>query len=792
MMDYKQVYTQRKKEVTDFLAQSIQEVSALGRNDEAQSLQVLLDNVKKDVFSIVVVGEFSAGKSTFLNAMMHKKVLPSYSGETTATVNFLRHASCAPNGEAGIVYYRRPEGRMEVLPDLELDTVKMVVSKEGDKGEDTVADRIDHVDLFFDSDFLKDGVMLVDSPGLNGLAEHHREITEEQIRRSNACIFLFNASQPGSKSNFEFLRELKNRNSNTFFVLNKIDCINEGEGNTIEDVTEYVKQTYCKQFPEEKEMPCIWPVSAQKALAARDKNIHKIKGPFGPQPIETEEQRKELEHDSRLETFEDRLWDYLTNGERARDQLCGPVNRALKALGEEKLALSDRIKVLQQQVSSEELEQQRVALQKEIAALQENMSENSADLDQAIRTAMRDLLEGAEADYSGLRNSVRIEIGDMEDPEELEQYSLELGRKLKRKYEGIAQGMDEELRNKLMEVVSVEYGKYAGQLTTKLNKSDLPLEIRLEPKAFEVTTQDGKNQLEAYERACKELSDKISAQEAKRDQMELDFLQAAAIEYELQEEKDKLEKMEQSRDVFRDTFHIPDPKVRIEQSTSRERRHGLIGIAAMILIGKEIVVKEEVVEDTKDKKAAEEKRDSIIGKKDEAIAAEKDVIRALERKAQGMEKSRVLEGRKEQEAHKLKQLEKERSELLAKQNKEMSDDARKRLRKLRVQILNKVDERSDEIRDSIRKYLRARQDTYTEIVADLVNINLKRELEQKQTELDRLTEMIRTDGERRAKELATAQKDLQQTGELIGIGRGLVEELQNSMKATLDKEKVEE
>ena len=152
----------------------------------------------------------------------------------------------------------------------------------------------------------------------------------------------------------------------------------------------------------------------------------------------------------------------------------------------------------------------------------------------------------------------------------------------------------------------------------------------------------------------------------------------------------------------------------------------------------------------------------------------------------------MLEGRKEQEAHKLKQLEKERSELLAKQNKEMSDDARKRLRKLRSQILNKVDESSDEISDSIRKYLRARQDTYTEIVADLVNINLKRELEQKQTELDRLTEMIRTDGERRAKELAAAQKDLQQTGELIGIGRGLVEELQNSMKATLDKEKVEE
>lgn len=308
MTDYKQVYTQRKNEVTAFLAQSIQEVRALGRSDEAQSLQVLMDNVEKDVFSIVVVGEFSAGKSTFLNAMMHKRVLPSNSGETTATVNFLRHASCAPNGEAGIVYYRSPEGRTETLQDLELSTVENVVSTKGDDGEDTVAARIDHVDLFFDSDFLKDGVMLVDSPGLSGLAAHHREITEEQIRRSNACIFLFNACQPGSKSNFEFLHNLKNWNSNTFFALNKVDQINEGEGKSVEEVTEYIKKTYCEQFPEEKEMPHIWPISAKKALAARDKSIQKIKGPFGVQPIETEEDRRALENASRMEAFEDRLW----------------------------------------------------------------------------------------------------------------------------------------------------------------------------------------------------------------------------------------------------------------------------------------------------------------------------------------------------------------------------------------------------------------------------------------------------------------------------------------------------
>jgi len=756
MTDYKQVYTQRKNEVTAFLAQSIQEVRALGRSDEAQSLQVLMDNVEKDVFSIVVVGEFSAGKSTFLNAMMHKRVLPSNSGETTATVNFLRHASCAPNGEAGIVYYRSPEGRTETLQDLELSTVENVVSTKGDDGEDTVAARIDHVDLFFDSDFLKDGVMLVDSPGLSGLAAHHREITEEQIRHSNACIFLFNACQPGSKSNFEFLHDLKNWNSNTFFALNKVDQINEGEGKSVEEVTEYIKKTYCEQFPEEKEMPHIWPISAKKALAARDKSIQKIKGPFGVQPIETEEDRRALENASRMEAFEDRLWDYLTNGERARDQLCGPLNRALNALGREEAVLDDQIKALNQQMGSEELGRQRDALQKEIGELQDSMDGNSAELSNSIRTAVRDLLESADAKCSALRSSVSEEIREQDDPEDLELYSLELSRKLKDKYNRIARYMDEELRDKLMEIVSIEYGKYAGQLTQKLNESDMPLEIRLEPKTFEVT------------------------------------MQAGEMEQELQKEKTRLDKMEQSRDEFRDTFHIPDPKVKTEQNISKKWRKGLIGIVATVLIGKETIVEEKITPDTAEKEAAEKERNKIVGEKDDAISAEKEKISGLETQAQGMEKSTVLKGRKDQEERRLAQLRQERSELLAKQNREMSVDAQKRLRQLRFQILEKVDENSGEIQDSIRKYLRERQGTYVDIVANLVNMNLSRELEQKQTELDQIIQTIKSDSETRAQKLDAAQKDLQQTRALIKTGSCLVQELQSSMKATLDKEKVKE
>ena len=80
--EYKIEYIQRKNDVMDFLNQSIQVMEALEKKDEADNLRVFYNNVEKNVFSIVVVGEFSAGKSTFLNAMMHKKALPTFSTET--------------------------------------------------------------------------------------------------------------------------------------------------------------------------------------------------------------------------------------------------------------------------------------------------------------------------------------------------------------------------------------------------------------------------------------------------------------------------------------------------------------------------------------------------------------------------------------------------------------------------------------------------------------------------------------------------------------------------------------
>ena len=136
---------------------------------------------------------------------MGKKLLPSFTSETTATVNFLRHKDQSKNGEEGCVYFN--DGSIQKIEHADGDTIAKFVSTKGDN----VAENVHHLDLYMDLKFLENNVTLVDSPGLNGVAAGHAEITKEQIQKSSASIFMFNAKQPGSRTNFEVLADLRKR-----------------------------------------------------------------------------------------------------------------------------------------------------------------------------------------------------------------------------------------------------------------------------------------------------------------------------------------------------------------------------------------------------------------------------------------------------------------------------------------------------------------------------------------------------------------------------------------------------
>ncbi|MBQ6759137.1 MAG: dynamin family protein, partial [Selenomonadaceae bacterium] len=446
-------YEERKEKIISLLDDAGNYLRENDKTEDAESMFKLKADVEKNLFSVVLIGEFSVGKSTFLNALMHRRMLPSFKKETTATVNFLRHTSQAPHGEAGIVYYRN--GTTKNLPDLNVETIARFVSTTGDTAEGTIAQTVEKVDLFLDSKFLEDGVMLVDSPGLNGITENLEAITRRQIKESHACIFMFSTDHPGTKTEFEILRDLRTECNSIFIVLNKIEEIKASEGETVESVIEHLKANYVKQFPDAK-LPEIYPISAYTALAARDKNV----------PLERDANRtknaayySELEERSRLGDFEDRLFRYLTEGERTREQLSEPVNKVGNALKYELDDLNEQIKVLEESRSTSDLEQQKLALEEAIANLQKERQSLTKPVKERFNTTMRDFRDKINARCSDICRRLETTAEEFETVDELQDFAAELPESLKKQFVNLSQRLEDDLREDLMLVVdeSVEY-----------------------------------------------------------------------------------------------------------------------------------------------------------------------------------------------------------------------------------------------------------------------------------------------------------------------------------------------
>lgn len=774
-----QSYDERKNSVLALLEQTGQFLRGQGLEEKAQSLDKLQENVEKDLFSIVLVGEFSAGKSTFLNALMHRRILPSFTSETTATVNFLRHRDQAPNGEAGIVYYS--DGHTETLNELSLDTVAQVVSTKGDREDGRIADTVDHVDLFLDSKLLQNGVMLVDSPGLNGVAARHQEITERQIMASHASIFMFNAERPGSRTDFEYLRDLKNKSNNIFFVMNKINAIRANEGQTVESVVEGLRATYHNQFPDETQLPKIWPVAGDAALAARDPEAY-----YHDEPVETPERRTQLEKMSRLQDFEDRLWQYLTQGEKARAQLRGPVESCIAALSEQREYLETQLKLLESESGQEELEKQRDFLQERLQELERERKKTNPDLLRQVNQKMRELKESATAGAEKISERVLSELERKEDLDELNEYARRLHSVVEGKYRSLTAQLDDELRNGLMDVVQENMEDYFIELEDKFQEVSEQEALSFQVGKLELNSETVSVGLAQFEEERSKLEKEMEEQEEQLSQMEQKSIAARIAQRKLDACKAELNSLQERRDNMQAAFVIPDSVERTREVERTHKRGGLFGIVANVLFGEKYVgTGIETYKDSTDHDEAIKERDQILKQRDQEIEEAKKKLKAVQGPEMTPEEAEHL---KEQARRKLERLEKEYDNKIQQFNAQMDRHVKKMRDRLKDQIVEHLETYSTAFSREIRGYLDRQRKGYEGAVRDLLNTSLDQELQQTSSKLESLLQTIKSNGDERRQRLEAVQGALDELCGLLGQGAELSARLEAEMDDHIEQE----
>ncbi len=193
---------------------------------------------------VAVMGEFNAGKSSFVNAFCGQEVAPVGVTPTTATINVLRYGP--PGGR--VLYHDgqvRELGALEVAPFLR------------DLGEEAAAVRT--VEIFFPLDVLR-RVEIVDTPGLNSLRTEHEKVARAFLTEADAIVWLFAVGQAAKATERDALGLAHAAGKRVLGVLNKADQASTEE---LAGVVRHVQQGLGDRIE------ALLPLSARLALQGR-------------------------------------------------------------------------------------------------------------------------------------------------------------------------------------------------------------------------------------------------------------------------------------------------------------------------------------------------------------------------------------------------------------------------------------------------------------------------------------------------------------------------------------------
>ena len=255
--DYKARYTKVAPSFDATLLGSVKKVQYTLLDEKfspSLELQNALSQLHKraeEPMKVAITGQFSSGKSTFLNALLAKNILPTGITPVTSKVNYICY------GDAFRIRVRYTDGR-----DVYHDISTIATFTDQREGVQDIA----YLTLYAPLDMLKD-VVFVDTPGLNSQASSDTLTTQKVLKEVDGIIWLSLMDNAGKMSELQvletYLGEYQNK---SLCVLNQKDKFSHEQ---IEETTAYVKKAFGEFFSD------VIPISAKQALQSRshDKKV---------------------------------------------------------------------------------------------------------------------------------------------------------------------------------------------------------------------------------------------------------------------------------------------------------------------------------------------------------------------------------------------------------------------------------------------------------------------------------------------------------------------------------------
>jgi small GTP-binding protein len=176
-----------------------------------------------ELFLLVVVGEFNAGKSAFINALVGQTVLAEGVTPTTAQIQVVRYGETSTDAIDG-------------------NGLRTITAP---------------------ADLLRD-LQIVDTPGTNAIVREHERLTTEFVPRADLVLFVTSADRPFTESERVFMDTIRGWGKKIVIVVNKVDIL--VTATELDDVLRFVRSAARRVLGNEPE---VLPVSARMAQRAK-------------------------------------------------------------------------------------------------------------------------------------------------------------------------------------------------------------------------------------------------------------------------------------------------------------------------------------------------------------------------------------------------------------------------------------------------------------------------------------------------------------------------------------------
>jgi GTP-binding protein EngB required for normal cell division len=311
-------YEQHKFAIADLLRQM--ELAAPDKQQWRDEATALFTRLAEDRFNLVLVGRFSRGKTSLMNAILGMDQLPTGIIPLTSVITSVAY------GSVERVRVRYTKNFMD--EDVPLTSLPRYVTQQGNPGN---AKGIKEAEVQLPSEFLRRGFHFVDTPGLGSAIEENTRTTESYLPEADAYLLVTSFDSPLSGEEMRFLREVSASSRSVFVVLNKQDMVNDRERG---EALDYVRGKLDATF--EQNAPKLFSVSARQALAAKQAHDSERLGASGILSLEHE------------------LVDFLVTQKRSEfllrmcDRLADLARRV--PASEQTLALAERIAALSRRI----------------------------------------------------------------------------------------------------------------------------------------------------------------------------------------------------------------------------------------------------------------------------------------------------------------------------------------------------------------------------------------------------------------------------------------------------------